>query len=160
MQALDVLFALLAGLSSTSAAAPEIITVDHHFSAVACAGYCTNSHLVVRSDGLAELRVESLTGKDVERRRYRITRQEFAEFRRVYSAIRPAGLKGPIGTCDEETLVIDWDIRWNGPDASSRLLACRDVDAVRKAYFDGYRVLRISPATAQRLSAKEAELPR
>jgi hypothetical protein len=155
MQTLGLILALVASLSSTNAADPEIITVDQRFSGIACRGLCTDSHIVVRSDGLVEVSSTPLGGKTV-RNRFVITAEEFADFRRAYSAIRPDGLKGPIGNCDNQTAVIDWKIYWEGPDRNSQLLACRDVEAVRKAYVEGYRILRVWPGTTMRVSKEVA----
>jgi hypothetical protein len=71
--------------------------------------------------------------------------------------MRPVGLKGPIGLCDPDTLVIDWDIRWQDSGKPARLLACRGAAGVGEADRDGFKILRISPVTGARLTAEQAE---
>src|SRR3954469_1712998 len=105
-------FLLLA--ASSAADEPHVLTVEHRFSGIVCAGVCIDSELTVRSDGLATFRVRpaSLKYRPWRTRQYRLSQEQVREFWRAYAPVRPVGLKGPIGLCDPDTLVIDWDIRW------------------------------------------------
>jgi hypothetical protein len=142
---------------AASSAQLKSISVTNRFSHIFCTGVCTDSDLVVRSDGLVTLRVRLNRRQPWKSYRYRISGEQVRQFWAAYDRIRPAGLEGPIGTCDTDTMIIDWDILWDGPDNRSRLRACSDAEKVRHTYWDGFRILRISPVTGERLSAEAAE---
>lgn len=138
---------------------PDVLTIQHRFSGIVCAGVCIDSDLTVQSNGLVIFRVRqaSLQHHPWKTVRYRISQQQVRQFWSIYAAVRPVGLKGPIGSCDADTLVIDWDIHWDDTNKPARLLACRGAIGVGEAYREGFRILRISPVTGQRLTAEEAE---
>ena len=134
----------------------SLITVQERFSGIVCTGVCTDSELTVKHDGLVELRVRSIN-RPWTTHRFRVSSGQIRSFWRAYAAIRPPrGIKGPIGACDVETAVVDFEVHWNESFGSATLLACRDPE-VAKAYRKGFSILRISPTTGERLSAWEAE---
>ena len=154
-----LLSALLLLSVSSAAGDPDVLTVEHRFSGIICSGVCIDSDLRVQSDGSAVFRVRqaSLEDRVWKTYRYRISPKQVRQFWHAYAAVRPVGLKGPIGACDRRTLVIDWDISWADSGKPGRLLACRGAVGVGDAYRDGFRILRISPVTGERLTLKQAE---
>ncbi|HWI89303.1 MAG TPA: hypothetical protein VNS11_08705, partial [Sphingomicrobium sp.] len=90
----------------------SVISVQHRFSGIVCAGVCTDSDLTVRHNGLVEFRVRSFGGP-WRTHKYRVSPDQIERFWRAYAAIRPEGLKGPVGTCVPETAIIDFEIHWN-----------------------------------------------
>ena len=91
---------------------------------------------------------------------YKVSQREIQRFWEAYAKIRPQGLRGVLGQCDPLTLKIRWDIEWAGPGSPSRVLACHGAEEVSNAYFEGFRVLRISPVSGERLTAEQAEILR
>jgi hypothetical protein len=136
----------------------SVITVQHRFSGIVCAGVCIDSDLSVRHDGAVEYRVRYI-GRPWKTHRYRVSKEQIEEFWRAYRVIRPTGLKGPVGECDQGSAIIDFEIHWNESFGSANLLACRDPE-VWRAYVQGFHALRISPVTGERLTARQAEILR
>lgn len=134
----------------------ETITVHNRFSYIICAGVCTDSDLTVRSDGTVSFRVRRIK-REWQSFEYRVSQQQVREFWAAYAELRPIGIKGPIGTCEEQTGIIDKNISWDDALGHSRLLACFGVEDVRRAYNEGFRILQISPVTGEELSAHEAQ---
>jgi hypothetical protein len=133
----------------------ERITVRERFSGVVCAGVCIDSDLTVRRDGLVEFRVKS-GGGVWTMHRLTVSAEQVSQFWAIYASIRPLmGVNGPVGTCDVETAVIDFEMHWNEWKGSATLLACRD-RGVQRAYREGFRALRISPVTGEQLTAEQA----
>ena len=133
----------------------ETITVENRMSFPVCAGVCGDTDLTVSSDGRVKLRRRSLGSRVWKTYKYRISDTEWSEFRQIYASLRPPGVKGQLDTCNAETLVIDYDIRWDDVRPASRLLACNE-DA-RSTYYRGLRALRISPVGGKRLTAEQAD---
>jgi hypothetical protein len=152
--------AVALGLFTGSAMPPragETITIRQRFNYMICTGYCTDSDLTVRSDGVAELRVRMIH-RAWKHYRYRVTPQQFAGFRAALAAIRPVGTRGPTGDCAnrEYTAGLNaYEIRWQGGGPDGVLLSCIGEDA-GSAYYHAYLALRIAPATGVRMDEEQA----
>jgi hypothetical protein len=142
--------------SETSAGHYQTITIKQRFSGLICAGYCIDSDLVVRSNGTVLYRVSAADRDKYATYRYHIAKKDIQAFQLLYAQIRPVGVKGPVGDCEPDRHVIDYDIRWDDSHAS-RLLACSGIEDVRSVYYRGLRALRISSVTGRRLSQQAAE---
>jgi hypothetical protein len=147
-------------LSSTpsagdTSASIEVIKVKDRMSFPVCAGVCGDTDLTVSSDGKAILRWRRLGSAKWKSYKYKISSAEWEEFRRIYAPLRPQGIKASLDSCNPDTLVISYDIRWDDAEPGSRLLACNE--QARTAYIRGLRALRISPVGGKRLTAEELE---
>jgi hypothetical protein len=150
---------LLAGCVSTKPFAEETVTVSVRPWFGICTGVCPNYDVTIWGDGrvfAVRYGFRALAGIE----RFRVSRAEAAEFRRIMRPYRPAGNQRGEPVChhpvapDDEPFVMkvrEFEMVWSSQGVRRRLIACDDPErneALSRAlraiqmYPDGRRITR------------------
>jgi hypothetical protein len=160
-----LLFAALAALSSPACAGTpdaseiESITIHHRLTGIVCTGICDEYDVTVRADGLVEYRGWKIGHRSPKRLRFRLSPEAHAQFVSMLRPVRPAGRRGPVGSCEDEAGTLDnigFDISWRGNGPDGRLLVCDDQEMWDRAY-KAFEVLKINTSHGYHWEGDEGE---
>jgi hypothetical protein len=164
VRAIALLFAALVGLSSPAGAGTppspvESITMRYRLTGIVCTGICNEYDVTVGANGLVAYHGWKIGHRSPTRLRFRLSPEEHAQFVSLLRPVRPAGRRGPVGSCVGELQIpgkIGLDISWRGNGPDGRLLVCDEPGTWERAY-KAFEVLKINTSYGYHWEGDEGE---